>query len=278
MRKKFITFLFCFAITIIFFNGTTDTQSPCDSPVVGGHTGAPGETGCNGCHAGTPNSGSAIIDFNLGTTTYNPGQTYTGFVRLQQTGMQKFGFVCLALKNSNTTTIGTFNLLDTVRTRTYADGNRNYVSHTPCGADSTDANSWSFTWTAPATNVDTITIYLGALAANHNEATTGDYGYQQKIILPPQISNGINEINNHKIKVYPNPVTDKIAVEGIEGEQISAISIIDISGKTVIEKMNPASDNPLTVYLSENSILPQGTYFIKITTDKSTCIKKIVIH
>jgi hypothetical protein len=276
MKVKFLTILFCVSVVAIFINGTTDTLSPCDSPVVGGHTGAPGETSCNSCHGGTPNSGSAIIDFDLGTTTYNPGQTYTGFVRLQQTGMQKFGFVCLALKNSNNTTIGAFNLLDTVRTRTYADGNRNYVSHTPCGADSIDANSWSFTWTAPPTNVDTITMYLGALAANHDEATTGDYGYKQKIVLAPQVSNGINEINNNKIKVYPNPVADKIVVDGIEGEKLITVSIIDISGKTVIEKMKPASDNPLTVYMSENPMLLQGTYFIKITTNKSTYIKKII--
>ncbi len=260
MKTNFITIFFCAIVAIIFISSTSQTQSPCDSPVVGGHTGAPGETGCNGCHAGTPNSGSAIIDFDLGTTTYIPGQTYTGFVRIEQSGFDKFGFSCLALKNSTNTTIGSFNLIENVRTRTYADGNRNYVSHTPCGADSLDANSWNFSWTAPNTNEDTITIYIGALVANHSHSTSGDFGYTRKIVLPVQPVNSISETNSFQLGIYPNPATNEFMFQFSETNSVYDLSITDITGKKVMEKKN-YSGRSLNI-----SQLTSGIYYLQIKT------------
>lgn len=258
--KTIISFLFLIAVAFIFISGTTSTQSPCDSPYVGGHTGAPGETGCNGCHAGTANSGNAIIDFDLGTTSYVPGQTYQGFVRIQQNGLDKFGFSCLALKNSDNNTIGSFGLVETGRTRTYADGNRNYVSHTPCGADSLDANSWNFTWTAPNTNEDTITLYIGALVANHNHATTGDFSYTRKIILPVQPVNSISETNSIQLGVYPNPATNEITFQLPKANSFYDFTITDLTGKTVMKQLN-YSGRSLDI-----SQLPSGIYYLQIKT------------
>ncbi len=274
--KTIITFLFIVSVSFVFISGTTSTQSLCDSPYVGGHTGAPGETGCNGCHAGTANAGNAIIDFDLGTSTYVPGQTYQGFIRIQQAGLDKFGFSCLALKNSNNTTIGTFNMLDTARIRTYADGNRNYVSHTPCGADSLNANSWSFTWTAPPVNEDTITLYIGALAANHNHATSGDFGYTRKIVLPVQTSNNIDQTSAAKLNIFPNPFFNVLTVQGLQNEKTTAVVLLDISGRTIIPSLPFYNGNHLSLTLNENSPMPSGTYFLKITTDKNLYIKKII--
>jgi hypothetical protein len=258
--RTVITFLFLSAVAFIFISGTTSTQSPCDSPYVGGHTGAPGETGCNGCHAGTANSGNAIIDFDLGTAAYIPGQTYQGFVRIQQSGFDKFGFSCLALKNSDNNTIGAFGLVETIRTRTYSDGNRNYVSHTPCGADSSNANSWNFTWTAPNTNEDTITLYIGALVANHNHATTGDFSYTRKIVLPVQPVNSISEINTFQLGIYPNPATNEIIFQLPEPNSIYDFSITNLTGKIVMRQSNYSGKS---LYISQ---LPSGIYYMQIKT------------
>jgi hypothetical protein len=256
-----VLFLFLTAVAFIFISGTTSNQSLCDSPYVGGHTGAPGETACNGCHSGTLNSGNAVIDFDLGTNTYVPGQAYQGFVRIQQSGFDKFGFSCLALKNSDSTTVGTFGLVDTTRSRTYADADRDYVSHTPCGADSSNANSWYFTWTAPNTNEDTITLYIGALAANHNHATSGDFSYTRKIVLPVQTVSGFYEVKSGSLKIYPNPVIDKIAFQLPEIKYPYDISISDITGKIFIVKKN-YSDKVLNV-----SQLTTGIYYLHIKTE-----------
>jgi hypothetical protein len=258
--KIIILLIAVFATAFIFIGSTTLTQSLCDSPYVGGHTGAPGETGCNGCHAGTVNSGNAIIDFELGATAYIPGKTYQGFVRIRQSGFNKFGFSGLALKNSDSKTTGTFGLVETVRTRTYANGNRNYVSHTPCGADSINANSWYFTWTAPSTNEDSITLYIGALVANHNHSTSGDFSYTRKIVLPVQLISSVNETNTLQLSIYPNPATDKIAFQLPEINSFFDFSITNLMGKTLLGQKN-YSGHSLNI-----SQLPSGVYYLHIKT------------
>ncbi|MBK7335015.1 MAG: hypothetical protein IPJ00_02130 [Saprospirales bacterium] len=129
------------------------SKGPCDSPLVGGHTGAPGETGCNGCHSGTSNTGPGTLALSWEDTAgyYVPGQVYVAVVAIEQTDRDKFGFVALALRDSDNTTVGQFSIDDTDRTRTFNDGPREYVSHTPCGADATPSGSlsWTFHWQAP---------------------------------------------------------------------------------------------------------------------------------
>ncbi len=100
------------------------SKGPCDSPLVGGHTGAPGETGCNGCHSGTSNTGPGTLALSWEDTAgyYVPGQVYVAVGAIEQTDRDKFGFVALALRDSDNTTVGQFSIDDTDRTRTFNDG------------------------------------------------------------------------------------------------------------------------------------------------------------
>ena len=192
MKKLSVIFgLFVIIIVLASWTVLNTNSSPCDAPLVGGHTGAPGETSCSGCHAGTDNAGAATLTFNIGggITQYVPGQVYSCTVGISQSGVDKMGFSCLALRDFNNSPIGTFTLTDPLRTRTYMDGIRNYVSHKPCAADAATigVNQWSFDWQAPSTNVGNITLYLGALASNHNHATSGDSPYTRSVTLTPSL-------------------------------------------------------------------------------------------
>lgn len=265
-----------FASGILLFTflsaGTSVFQNPCDSPNVGGHTGAPGETGCNGCHAGSANTGPAIINFNLGTTSYVPGQTYTGYVNIQQPGMQKFGFVCVALENTNNTTVGNFTILNGARTRKFSEHNRNYVSHTPCGADSADSNTWEFEWTAPSTAHDTITMYLGTLAANHDHALTGDYGYELKIELPLQITS-VEEHTNNTFHIYPNPVHSEFAVvfmDAFSGDTY----LTDLQGRKVSAEFERINAKQIKFTLSDK--IPSGIYLLSLSSESLNHVTRIV--
>jgi len=183
---------------------------------VGGHTGAPGETSCTGCHGGTANTGPGNLTLTLSDTTllYSPGETFDATVVMKQVGRDKFGFVGLALKDAGNTTIGTFTIDDMVRTRTFNDGPRKYVSHTPCGADATppDSLSWTFHWKAPATNVGNITLYLAGLAANHNHALGGDDTYTMAVHLVPDtiLLNVDNRVDEKALHLWPNPASNVI--------------------------------------------------------------------
>lgn len=275
MRQLSVLFFYCFITVSVLSNETTETQSLCDSPVVGGHTGAPGETSCNGCHSGAVNTGGAVVDFDFGTTTYVPGHTYTGTVRIQQSGLDKYGFSCLALRNSNNSTVGSFGLVESIRTRTYADGNRNYVSHTPCGADSANANSWTFTWTAPTTDVGTIQLYLGALAANHNHATSGDFSYTKNITLTPQTSSVGQSVESNNFAVYPNPFSGSVTIDGIDAAQPLVVALYDLVGNQVWTRYIPNPMLPLALDFQKGSGLSEGLYNLVIKSDTKSYYRKI---
>ncbi len=275
MTRKIPIVLLCLSCCIIFINATKQPMPGCDAPLVGGHTGAPGETACNGCHAGTLNSGTGTFTFDLGTSTYAAGQTYTGTVRISQAAMLKFGFSGLALKDSNNSTIGAFNLIETVRTRTYTDGPRKYVSHTPCGADSASANSWIFTWTAPPTNVGNVTLYIGMLAANHSHSTAGDFSYTSSKLLTYQAMSGISEEKiNFSLAVYPNPVTENLYINFTSVNKVEKfeITIYDISGRKIY--YSQTDDDKLNVDIFDWC---KGIYYVNVKQGTSLMNKKIVL-
>jgi hypothetical protein len=263
------------------------SSSPCDAPLVGGHTGAPGETSCSGCHAGTDNSGAANITFSIasGITQYAPGQVYSVTVSITQIGIDKMGFSCLALKNSNNTTIGNFQLTDAIRTRTYTDGSRNYVSHKPCAADviSIGFNEWSFKWQAPATNEGNITLYLGALASNHNHATTGDFSYTRSITLTPSILSSLSEIHGEdkKIITYPNPTLDQFTINfNTPSNTKIEIDLYNLQGEKIKNLTTKICNSGFVseTFSIEDLNLEAGIYFIKAVINQKQYTQKLIIN
>lgn len=275
MKNKTLLRLSGLLFTLIFISAGKEILPACDAPLVGGHTGAPGETACNGCHPGTLNSGAATFTFNLGTATYVPAQTYTGTVRINQPGIAKFGFSALALKDSNNTTIGAFNLIEAIRTRTYTDGPRKYVSHTPCGADSANSNSWIFTWTAPSTNVGNITLYAGLLASDHSHSLSGDFSYTKSLTLTPAGGVGIKETENDiRYNIYPNPVTDVLHIQfdGSAAATAYEINLFNSIGKLLYS----LSGNTVNIKLNTSG-LDAGVYYLKIKQNNNITGRTVII-
>ena len=242
------------AALLALANFSPPPPGPCDSPLVGGHTGAPGETSCTGCHGGTANTGPGSLTITLNDTTllYSPGEVFDATVVMKQVGRDKFGFVGLALKDAGNTTIGTFTIDDQVRTRTFNDGARKYVSHTPCGADAVppDSLSWTFHWKAPATNVGNITLYLAGLAANHNHALSGDDTYTLTVHLVPDsiILGAKNPIAGSSLRLWPNPASEAVyfTLEGASsGQTIHQAEIWSAAGQMVC--ITDLTENKLTV-------------------------------
>lgn len=284
MKYRLTALLFSLSFLLIIASGF-DSSSPCDAPLVGGHTGAPGETDCSGCHAGANNSGAGILNFDIGggITQYIPGQTYVCTVTIEQSNIDKFGFSCVALKDSGNNTTGAFSLTDATRTRLYADGPRNYVSHKPCAADATTVgtNQWTFNWQAPSTDVGTITLYVGSLASNHNHSTTGDNTYSAQIQLAPAPT-GINEISNNfsNLFLFPNPSEGNIEINyEIKEEGQNTISLFNIQGKllkVLSDERHPKGLYKRNFNLKEAGI-GSGIYQIRINSGGQEVIKKMVI-
>ena len=139
---------------------------------------------------------------------------------------------------------------------------------------------------------------LPSVAPNNNQVTS-DYkiGYFPTIymICPNRIISENNRISsedhytlvkgcqhlgikenkcNNMVNIYPIPTSDILNLKVIENTKINNIKIIDISGKTVINIVNPrgASNN----YSIPVDKLVTGSYFIVMNTDKEVIHRKFI--
>ena len=78
----------------------------------------------------------------------------------------------------------------------------------------------------------------------------------------------INTFNNNSVKIYPNPTTGIVNIEGIDNYK--ELQVLDIQGKTVMTINN--FTNTLNV-----SNLPKGNYIIRIISDNSVITKKLTL-
>jgi hypothetical protein len=113
-------------------------------------------------------------------------------------------------------------------------------------------NPYSYTIT---TNSDTLLLTI--TSANGDQAIYGNS------ILSNQ------ELNVADFNIYPNPASDKITIESIDGYSIKMIKVYDILGRIVLEQNN--SSNQLDV-----SNLSSGLLFIQIETSKGSLVKKVI--
>ena len=78
---------------------------------------------------------------------------------------------------------------------------------------------------------------------------------------------GTGEFDGGSVKVYPNPVTDRLAIQ-TSGEIVLQAGIYDLNGRLCI---NSANANTV-----DTSALAPGMYLAKITTEKGTSTLRVV--
>lgn len=175
-----------------------------------GFTGAPGDnkTGCiaSGCHQGTPNSGPGNVKFLLpsgNTGTYTPGQTMQIMLQLTDSTKNSFGFQLTARSGSSgTTQAGDFSTTDATTQVVCPDASTKtngkpcpsafplqYIEHTTQGflasQNGKHTYTYAFNWTAPATNVGTVTLYVAANCGTGADSTAGTNVYLTSMQLTP---------------------------------------------------------------------------------------------
>lgn len=203
-----------------------------------GYTAAPGDnpTGCvaSGCHVGTPNSGPGSVTIVAsGGTAYTPGVTQTISVTIADSTMKKYGFEMSARVDSNPTiegagtfTIGSDNYTQIADCNTLGDtpypgscpaGNTlQWIEHTIFGfeaaANKSPRFTYTFTWTPPATNVGTVTLYAAGNAGDGNTVEpTGTNVYLTHLQLSPSggasvptiRTNGVNPNDSGGTSISP---------------------------------------------------------------------------
>lgn len=184
--KYFVTVLFIgiFALIAISgkFNSPTVMASEGGAPT--GRTGAPGETTCTGCHS--QNAGNGQVAINA-PAFYIPGQTYQIQVTNSSTDTSRanWGFETIALAGSSMA--GSFANLN-ANTRIRVATTKSYVTQTTAGTFPGQLNTatWTFNWTAPATNVGNVTFYTAGLLGDNGGDDAGDRTVTSSFVVQPQ--------------------------------------------------------------------------------------------
>jgi len=251
-----------------------------------GNTGSPGEATCQtaGCHNGTVNTGTGnvnILSSDMTGWEYVPGTTYNIRVRIAETGKLVFGLGVEVLNSSNTNA-GTINITESSRTQIISStaGRLNLTHMTGAGLTN-DSAVYTFSWTAPSTDIGPVTFYVAGLAGNNNNNDSGDQSYTTSQVCTAKTNVGIQSPKaTTSMNIYPNPVQDKINIQmNNTPMNQSTISILDMSGKvvSVLASNLDLNENQLVSYTRPAS-LKEGLYLLQISNRTTTKSTRLVIQ
>ncbi len=245
----------------------------------GGKTGAPGDGTCTDCHSGTVQNGAAMntvtfADLSGQVTSYTPGQTYAVNVTMASNST-KNGFEIVALTPSNTQA-GTVAAVDAINTKTVSSGGKTRITHKTAGSAFT---SWSFSWTAPATNVGNVTFYLATNETNNQSNGTGDVIYTSQHVIGSTAS--ISEATEQMgvVAAY-NASTSSIqlTIDTKESGE-AAVNIVDANGRSVqFEQLGNVSAGDNTRNIKLDNELPKGMYVLHLNVNNNFTSKKVYIY
>ena len=82
---------------------------------------------------------------------------------------------------------------------------------------------------------------------------------------------GINELrdNSYEIRVYPNPAHGAVTVS--VGAP-ATLTVLDLTGRVVVAPLSLSSSATLPL-----TDLPSGTYFLRVTTEEGTAVKRLIV-
>jgi len=134
-------------------------------------------------------------------------------------------------------------------------------------------NSWFY---AASANHDEVMSYMKDWIRNRSEwldANIPGEAIECERFEPPYqgIVTGIESASNTSFKVFPNPATSILFIEGIR--TVSEVKILNMLGKSVF-KQNPNADKVSI----DISAIPRGIYILSIKYENGLEIKKIRIR
>ena len=85
---------------------------------------------------------------------------------------------------------------------------------------------------------------------------------------------GIEDVDNARISLYPNPASSTVTLTGIEGA--AKVTVVDMNGREVYtQSLSHSATQSLTIDVSQ---LTQGAYFVRITGERVNAIRKLIVR
>lgn len=276
--KKYLLVLSCIVsiASVMAFTGGGGNNAHSTSGAPAGHAGDPSAGGatCRSCHSGpslAPLTG--VITSNIPPAGYTPSTTYTITATFVRPGHSRFGF-SISPQNATGTLMGTL----AAQSGTQVNGGGKYATHVTGSTTGSGSKTWNFSWTAPASGSGSVTFYGAFNAANNNGQFTGDSIFTSTLVVPENAT-GINDVaaNFLQVAAFPNPSADFVNVSfHLPEEAAVELSLFDISGNKIAvltEEKGFAGDISRKFDLSS---YPDGIYFLRLTANGNTAVKKVV--
>lgn len=126
----------------------------------------------------------------------------------------------------------------------------------------TTNNPYTLTGLNPNTNY---TVKVRALCSNGQTSA-----WSREVSFTTLSGEGIEDVDNAHISLYPNPATHAVTLSGVE--QGATVTVIDMNGRTVAT--HRASAQSLTLDLTGYA---KGTYFVRVTGSTVSTVRKLVV-
>lgn len=237
-----------------------------------GRTGAPGEATCTSCHSGAVQSGAtenivSITENGNAVTGYTVGQTYQIEVSTAS-AVPKRGFQMTVLNGSNQMA-GSFATINGGVSVVTGAASKKYVNQTGQGSNTASFPTWTFEWTAPATDMGPVTFYLATNKTNSNGSDSGDQIFTSQHALGSTAS--VEELESSVKDFQAGFSTGNNTVylqyySSLTGE--STVNIVDLSGKSILTSQLLATQigiNKQSVRLPD--YVRPGMYFVHFFVD-----------
>lgn len=204
-RSTVGTWLVFFGLLMLTNEAMAASGGPLDAstgaPALGGGT----EADCTACHSSFPlNSGPGSLSISA-PETYEPGVTYAINVLLIQSGRIRWGFEITPVDEE---LIGVGALLPNPdgETQVSLSGTREYLKQTSSGSadGQLDQKQWTFSWTAPPTDVGSITFHAAGVAANSTGGSNGDDVYTTSVSVPEPSTSVLQTVGLLAVVVIAN--------------------------------------------------------------------------
>ncbi len=248
----------------------------------GNRTGAKGSTAnCSGgsCHGSISAAATAAIRVDsaggVQVTKYVAGMTYTVTVTGTHTSLSSFGFQYAAVSGTGATQ---------VQAGTFAALPASVVSHSLSSLNIIEQSSAisgplskSFSWTAPATGVGNITMYLTVNAVDGSGGpNSADVGANVSKVLTQYTPTSVPVVaNNVTISAIPNPVVGQLNVQVGDITSAYTVAVYDITGKTVATTSVAAGNVAATTSFNTSNWAP-GAYMVVVESEGNRTVQQVV--
>jgi hypothetical protein len=104
--------------------------------------------------------------------------------------------------------------------------------------------------------------------------TNGVWGFTNVVSFIRTIGTGIDGITDESeaFTVYPNPATERITLQCSPDKEMDKVELMDVQGKIIqVQSFGSSTEKQIDI-----SILPEGIYFLKVTSGKDVIYMKLV--